>query len=150
MYTPAQRKWPITHNLSVWAYVLILQDPRKFYVNQVPHSALADAGFPPQAKLLVLLLGNVYLLLAPLAIICIWTPHRSVATYYLMAVGLGDLGHIYATYQVCGDVLGLDSVERYDVGQCGCKRVLPSQPMGYFAWPVRKIRQVDGVKKGSI
>ncbi|KAK0902948.1 hypothetical protein LTR02_007818 [Friedmanniomyces endolithicus] len=45
--------------LLVWAYVLILQDPRKFYVNQVPHSALADAGFPPQAKLLVLLLGNL-------------------------------------------------------------------------------------------
>ncbi|KAK1065273.1 hypothetical protein LTR74_008099 [Friedmanniomyces endolithicus] len=89
--------------LLVWAYVLILQDPRKFYIDQVPHSALADAGFPPQAKLLVLLLGNVYLLLAPLAVICIWTPHRSVAVYYLIAVGLGDLGHVYATYQVWGE-----------------------------------------------
>ncbi|KAK0334151.1 hypothetical protein LTR02_009795 [Friedmanniomyces endolithicus] len=89
--------------LLVWAYVLILQDPRKFYIDQVPHSALADAGFPPQAKLLVLLLGNVYLLLAPLAVICIWTPHRRVAVYYLIAVGLGDLGHIYATYSVWGE-----------------------------------------------
>ncbi|KAK0940667.1 hypothetical protein LTR29_007834 [Friedmanniomyces endolithicus] len=89
--------------LLVWAYVLILQDPGKFYIDQVPHNALPNASFPAQAKLLVLLLGNVYLLLAPLAIICIWTPHRSVATYYLMAVGLGDLGHIYATYQVWGE-----------------------------------------------
>jgi len=50
----------------------------------------------------VLLLGNVYLLLALLAIVCIWTPHKAVATYYLLAVALADLGHIYATYRVWG------------------------------------------------
>ncbi|KAK0274610.1 hypothetical protein LTR35_007948 [Friedmanniomyces endolithicus] len=89
--------------LLVWAYTMIVQDPRKFFTDQVPHNALPDASFTAQAKLLVLLLGNVYLLLAPLAVICTWTPHRSVAMYYLMAVGLGDLGHIYATYQVWGE-----------------------------------------------
>jgi hypothetical protein len=37
-----------------------------------------------------------------LAIVCIWTNYRSVANYYLLAVALADLGHIYAVYCVWG------------------------------------------------
>ncbi|KAK3115005.1 hypothetical protein LTR53_006090 [Teratosphaeriaceae sp. CCFEE 6253] len=88
--------------LLLWAYYALLQDPKQFYLDQVPHSTLAEASFTPQAELLVLLLGNVYLLLALLALICIWTPHRSVADRYLLAVAVADLGHIYATYRVWG------------------------------------------------
>ncbi|KAK3640154.1 hypothetical protein LTR56_005566 [Elasticomyces elasticus] len=90
--------------LLIWAYVVLLRDPKQFYLDQVPHAPLAEvAGFTPQAELLVLLLGNVYVLLALLAVICIWTPYRSVATYYLLAVALADLGHIYATYSIWGE-----------------------------------------------
>ncbi len=40
-------------------------------------------------------------------------------------------------------------MERHDVGQCGCKRVLPSQSMGNTVWSVWKIGQVDGVEEGQ-
>jgi hypothetical protein len=83
-----------------------LQDPKQFYLDQVPASIIAQtaqsATFSPQSELLVLLLGNVYLLLALLAVVCIWTSHRSVSNYYLLAVALADLGHIYAVYRVWG------------------------------------------------
>lgn len=106
--------WPtllfgfIEPGLLIWAYINFLRDPWACYLAQVPESDLSamkvgsENSFPPQARLLVRLLANVYLLLALLAVICIWTPHRSVAIYYLLAVALADLGHIYATYIVWG------------------------------------------------
>ncbi|TKA76241.1 hypothetical protein B0A55_06388 [Friedmanniomyces simplex] len=89
--------------LLIWAYAILLQDPKSYYLGQVPHSILADASFKPQAELVVLLLGNVYLLLALLAVVCIWTSHRRVAIFYLLAVAVADLGHIYAIYRVWGE-----------------------------------------------
>lgn len=56
----------------------------------------------PPAEMLTLLLGNVYFLLALLALVCIWTPYRPVAHWYLLAVAVADLGHIHATYRVWG------------------------------------------------
>jgi hypothetical protein len=45
-------------------------------------------------------INNIFLLLAAMAVICCWTTHASISRWYLIAVALGDLGHIYATY--CG------------------------------------------------
>lgn len=78
-----------------------LYHPHLFYADQVPNSgALATVAFPPQAQILVYQLGNVYLLLALLAVVCCWTPNRVVARGYLAAVALADLGHIFAVYRV--------------------------------------------------
>ena len=58
------------HHVSIWAYYVLLQDPKKFYLSQMP-SSFAASVFTPQAEVLTLLLGNVYLLLALLALVCI-------------------------------------------------------------------------------
>ena len=60
-----------------------LQDPYKFYLDQVPSSATTSASYTPQAQVLVHLLLNVYVLLALLAVVCCWTSHKSTAVYYL-------------------------------------------------------------------
>ncbi|KAK3674625.1 hypothetical protein LTR78_005347 [Recurvomyces mirabilis] len=70
---------------SCWAYYVLLLDPNKFYLDQYPSTGTGavritqSPQFTPQAEVLVLLLGNVYLLLALLAGVCIWTPHRTIA-----------------------------------------------------------------------
>jgi len=77
-------------------------DPKKYYVDQVPRSPITSAAFTSNSLSLVLQLGNVLLLLAFMAAICCWTPHREVAIYYLIAVALADFGHIYAAYSALG------------------------------------------------
>lgn len=80
-----------------------LQDPYTFYADQVPSpGTLGTLTFPQQAQVLVYLLGNVYLLLALLAVVCCWTPNRTVVRGYLASVALADLGHIFAVYRVVG------------------------------------------------
>lgn len=80
-----------------------LQAPHQFYADQIPNAgSLAAVPFPQQAQILVYQLGNVYLLLALLAVVCCWTTSRSVIRGYLAAVALADLGHIYAVYRVLG------------------------------------------------
>lgn len=87
----------------MWAYVTHLQDPHQFYADQVPSpGALASVQFPQQAQVLVYQLGNVYLLLAFLAVVCCWMTDRTVIRGYLAAVALADLGHIFAVYRVVG------------------------------------------------
>lgn len=99
-------------NHRLWAYINHLQQPHEFYVSQVPNArSLASTPFPQQAQIFVYQLGNVYLLLALLALVCCWTTSRSVARGYLAAVALADLGHIYAVYRVLG------SETFWDVGQ---------------------------------
>jgi hypothetical protein len=45
--------------------------------------------------------GNIYLLLAALAVVCtVITREKRVAKWYLFFVALGDLGHVYASYRV--------------------------------------------------
>lgn len=55
--------------------------------------------FVPQAEAMTLQIGNIYLLLAAIAIICSWTKHSEIAFWYLLAVAFADFGHIYATYR---------------------------------------------------
>jgi len=46
------------------------------------------------------MLGNIYLLLAAIAVLCCFTKHASISRNYLLIVACADLGHIYASY--CG------------------------------------------------
>lgn len=57
------------------------------------------------------MLANIYLLLAALAIICCFSPSATTTKWYLIAVALGDYGHIYASYR------GLPPHVFWDVGQ---------------------------------
>ena len=43
-----------------------------------------------------------------MAFICCFTPHPEVARRYLIAVALGDLGHVYAAYRGLGDTIFWD------------------------------------------
>ncbi|KAI1143911.1 hypothetical protein F5Y05DRAFT_10691 [Hypoxylon sp. FL0543] len=89
--------------LLVWAYVIALQDLPAYYEAQVPDVPLPAPGqVPPQGRVLLLQLVNVYLLLAALAVVCSWTPHAAVARWYLVAVALADYGHIWACYRGVG------------------------------------------------
>ncbi|KAK9780046.1 hypothetical protein SCAR479_03170 [Seiridium cardinale] len=86
----------------IWAYVLGVQDPATFYASQAPNHALKPADFHPQARGVTLTLLNVYLLLAALAVVCTFTTKQTTTRWYLVAVALADLGHIYATYAAVG------------------------------------------------
>lgn len=90
--------------MIIWAYISALTDPFHFYDAQAPnhphrltglHAASARPILPDR-------IANVYLLLAVVAVICCFTTTRSVTKWYLIAVGLADFGHIYATYRGIG------------------------------------------------
>lgn len=51
---------------------------------------------------MTLQLGNVLLLLAAMAVVCCFSPSRTTAKWYLIAVAFADYGHIYASYQSLG------------------------------------------------
>lgn len=66
-------------------------------------------------------MGNIFILLALLAIICCWTKHPEIITRYLLAVAIADLGHCYATYRAVGsedflDIRGWNDVIWGNVG----------------------------------
>jgi len=87
----------------VWAYVITLSDPQQYYSDQAPQGLLSNHVFTPQSLSLTLQLGNVFLLLAAMAVICCFTTHSEISRRYLIAVALADLGHIYAIYSAVGD-----------------------------------------------
>ncbi|KAI1417649.1 hypothetical protein F5Y13DRAFT_60805 [Hypoxylon sp. FL1857] len=89
--------------LLVWAYIIALQDLPAYYSAQAPNAPLAAGDqVPAQGLVLLLQLVNVYLLLAAVAVICSWTPHATVARWYLIAVAFADYGHIWACYRGVG------------------------------------------------
>ncbi|KAI0841582.1 hypothetical protein F5Y06DRAFT_259844 [Hypoxylon sp. FL0890] len=89
--------------LLIWAYITALQDLPAFYEAQAPNIPLSAPGhIPPQGRVLLLQLLNVYLLLAAVAVICCWTTHATVARWYLIAVAFADYGHIWACYRGVG------------------------------------------------
>jgi hypothetical protein len=51
---------------------------------------------------LTLQIGNVFALLAALAVICCFTTHPEIPKRYLFVVALADLGHIYSYYPALG------------------------------------------------
>lgn len=76
-----------------------MQDPFKYYADQLPaHNLSREGDFPGQALSLTLQLGNVFLLLAAVAVVCCFSPSSATARWYLIAVAFADYGHIYASY----------------------------------------------------
>jgi len=71
-------------------------------------------------------MGNVLLLLAAMAIICCWTKHSEIAFWYLVAVGIADFGHIFATYKAVGPNYFWDLGQWNDMmmGNVGCSAFL--------------------------
>lgn len=77
-------------------------EPFNYYAGQAPNFPVSVHEFHPQALSMTLQMGNVLLLLAPMAIICCWTKHPEITYWYLVAVAFADFGHIYATYKGVG------------------------------------------------
>ncbi|KIW77711.1 hypothetical protein Z517_07544 [Fonsecaea pedrosoi CBS 271.37] len=86
-----------------WAYFITFFQPQQYYADQAPNTTITDLLFTPNALSLTLQLGNVFLLLAAMAVICCFTTHAEIARRYLIAVALADLGHIYSIYCALGD-----------------------------------------------
>ncbi|KAL1610379.1 hypothetical protein SLS60_002046 [Paraconiothyrium brasiliense] len=75
--------------------------PSDFITKQLPVTALAPV--PDAALVLSYTTGNIFILLALLAVLCTAiTRDARVAKYYLLFVAAGDLGHIYSSYKVMG------------------------------------------------
>lgn len=83
----------------VWAWFINLQGPLEYYTSQATNPI---KEFPPQAHSLTLQVGNVFLLLAALAVICSFSPSRATAKWYLVSVAFADYGHILAVKQAVG------------------------------------------------
>lgn len=79
-----------------------MTDTYNFFASQAPNHKITEAAFTPQAQALTLQMGNVLRLLAAMAVICCWTKHAEISKWYLLAVALADLGHIYAVYVAVG------------------------------------------------
>lgn len=93
----------------------VLQHPQQYYADQAPHADVSKLIFTPQALSVTLQLGNVFLLLAAIAVICCWTKHPEIARRYLIAVAFADLGHIYAAYKGLGHEVFWDLTQWNDV-----------------------------------
>lgn len=65
-------------------------------------SSIAGHAVPVNGLGLTLQLGNVFALLAAIAIICTHTTHSEIIKRYLVVVAFADLGHIYAGYRTLG------------------------------------------------
>ncbi|KAK7191170.1 hypothetical protein DPSP01_008894 [Paraphaeosphaeria sporulosa] len=75
--------------------------PSAFVTRQLPSTTLTPV--PAGALVLSHTTGNIFVLLAALAILCTAiTRDARVAKYYLLFVAAGDLGHIYSSYVVMG------------------------------------------------
>src|SRR5947207_15943943 len=83
------------------AWYTALANPQAFHDAQVP-SNMPHLTIPPSTTVLVLQIGNVLLLLAALALLCVFTPHPEIARRYLITIAVADLGHIYACYAGMG------------------------------------------------
>lgn len=73
-----------------------MNDP-KDYTNQ-QHPAALPLPLSSGSLIIVYMLGNVFLLLAGLAVLCSFFADATVARGYLITVGLADMGHIYSSY----------------------------------------------------
>ncbi|CAN8102591.1 unnamed protein product [Discula destructiva] len=95
--------------LLIWAFISCLNDPFAFYATQAPVPQLnAAEHFPPQAVIFSYMLGNIYLLLAALAVVCCFSSSIATTRWYLIAVAIADYGHIYAVYLGVGPAVFWD------------------------------------------
>jgi len=93
----------------VMGFYTVFSSPQEFHNRQVP-SNVPNLNITPGTTIITLQLGNVFLLLAGLAILCCFTSHPEIARYYLIIVAFADLGHIYSSY------VGMGSTYFWDVG----------------------------------
>lgn len=101
------------HGYSIWAAFLALTDPERYYLDQIPGSSTAGLTkivLDANGLALTLQMGNIFILLISIAVICTHTTHVDVAKKYLLVIALGDLGHIWASAYALGDVF-------WDVGR---------------------------------
>lgn len=81
---------------------MTILNPESYFLDQVPNTTLASITghlVPVHGLGLTYQLGNVFAVLAAVAIICTHTTHSDIIKKYLLAIALGDLGHIYACYR---------------------------------------------------
>ena len=80
----------------------VFSDPSEFVSRQLP-ATLNAAPIPASAALVSISYGNVFLLLAGMAVLCtVVTRDANITKWYLIIVACGDIGHIYANYAVMG------------------------------------------------
>ncbi|KAK3307202.1 uncharacterized protein B0T15DRAFT_510502 [Chaetomium strumarium] len=89
--------------LLVWAYIIGMGNPHEYLAKQIPGGSPSTTSFSPQAEGVTLQLINVFLLLAPMAVICCFSSDPATVKGYLFAVALADYGHMYATYRAVGE-----------------------------------------------
>jgi hypothetical protein len=99
---PSVTQGSTANPFRIWAYIITLREPFQYYADQAPQALLSNHVFTTQSLSLTLQLGNVFLLLAGMAAICCFTNHAEIARRYLIAVAVGDLGHIYSVYVALG------------------------------------------------
>lgn len=87
----------------VWALVSTFTDPAGYYVRQHYEASLQQIPLTPQALVLVLQTGNIFLLLAGMAVVCCFTLHADIAKKYLFVIAVADVGHVWSVYRSLGD-----------------------------------------------
>jgi hypothetical protein len=75
---------------------LALLDPADFFARQIPNG---KDPLSTSAEIIVLQVGNMYWLLAALAVLICFFSTPKAARGYLLIVAVADLGHIWAVYQ---------------------------------------------------
>jgi hypothetical protein len=75
---------------------LALLDPADFLARQIPNG---KDPLSTSAEIIVLQVGNMYWLLAALAVLICFFSTPKAARGYLLIVAVADLGHIWAVYQ---------------------------------------------------
>lgn len=75
---------------------LALLDPSDFLARQIPNG---KDPLSTSAEIIVLQVGNMYWLLAALAVLICFFSTPKATRGYLLIVAVADLGHIWAVYQ---------------------------------------------------
>ena len=110
---------------SIWGAYTVWSDPHDFVAKQVP-SKIPEPPLSSSNEVIVLMLGNVYVLLAGLAILCCFFAPRHTALGYLGIVAVADIGHIYSAYLGLGWDKFVDFGSYNDMawGNIGCSAFL--------------------------
>ncbi|KAL7270839.1 hypothetical protein RUND412_006441 [Rhizina undulata] len=97
----------ILEPLSTFAgFIYPYLSPSRFLAEQIPHSPSAPASIGPNEQMTVLQLANCYLLLAMCSTAVLRAAReKAVVRNYLVALWLGDVGHLYFTWAVVGNRL---------------------------------------------
>lgn len=97
---------------SVWASYHAFTETQAFADALVPGGEKSHMVHPTttsvSSTVMVLMTGNIYLLLAGLAVLCCLFSTPQVARNYLLIVACADLGHIYSFYSGLGRDTFLD------------------------------------------